>query len=93
MEKFLFFLIFIYSIYPIFPTTHFENSRYLYVADENQVNKPLVIKNTDLDLAEVINQRYKRELSSSDRIENLKNITTQVNTKIKQQISSYQLNC
>lgn len=82
MEKFLFSLIFIYSINPIFPTTHFENSRYLYVADENHVNKPLVIKNTDLDLAEVINQRYKRDLSSSDRSGIVKNITTKVNNKI-----------
>lgn len=85
MEKFLFTLIFIYSINPIFPTTHFDSSqRYLHVyQDDNEVNKPLVIKNTDLDLAEVINQRFRRDLTSSDRNENLKNITTKVNTQTK----------
>lgn len=69
-------------INPIFPTTHFEKSqRYLHVEqDENQSNKPIVIKNNELDLAEVINQRYKRDLSS-DRNENLKNITTKVKTQ------------
>lgn len=86
MEKFLFTVIFIYSIIsPIFPTTHFENSeRYLHVyQDENQLNKPLLIKNNDLDIAEFINQRNKRDLSSSDRHENLKNISTKVNTQTK----------
>lgn len=80
MEKFLFTLIFIYSINPIFPTTHFEKSaRYLHVyQDENQLNKPLVIKNTESDLAEVISQRFRRDLTSSDRSENVKNITTKV---------------
>lgn len=80
MEKFLFTLIFIYSINPIFPTTHFEKSqKYLHVyQDENQLNKPLVIKNTDSDLAEVISQRFRRDLTSSDRNENAKNITTKV---------------
>lgn len=83
MEKFLFILIFIYLINPIFPTTHFEKpERYLHVyEDQNESNKPLVIENTDLDLAEAINQRYKRDLSSSDRNENQKNITTKVNTQ------------
>lgn len=80
MEKFLFTLIFIYSINPIFPTTHFAKSeRYLHVyQDENQSNKPLVIKNTDSDLAEVISQRFRRDLTSTDRNENVKNITTKV---------------
>lgn len=84
MEKLLFVLIFLFSIlHPIFPTTHFDSSqRYLHVyEDESQVNKPLVIKNTDLDLAEVIYHRNRRDLSSSDRNENSKNITTKVNTQ------------
>lgn len=83
MEKFLFTLIFIYSINPIFPTTHFEGStRYLHVSqDDNQVNKPLVITNSKSELAEVINQRFRRDLTSSDRNENLKNISTKVNTQ------------
>lgn len=85
MEKFLFTLIiFIYLINPIFPTTHFieKPQRYLHVdQDENLSFKPIVIENTDLDLTEFINQRYKRDLSSTDRNENLKNITTKVNTQ------------
>jgi hypothetical protein len=86
MEKFLFILILLFSILnPIFPTTHFDSAqRYLHVyEDESEVNKPLVIKNTDLDLAEVINQRFRRGLSSSDRNENPKNITTKVNRQTK----------
>lgn len=79
MEKFLLSLILLHSINPIFPT-HFENSqRFLHVyEDGNQLNKPLVIQNTESDLAEVISHRSKR---SSDRSENLKNITTKVNTQ------------
>ena len=93
MEKFLFTLIFIYLINPIFPTTHFEKpQRYLHVVqDENHLNKPTVIENTDLDLAEFIQGRYKRDLSSSDRNENLKNITTKVRIQtINSLLLSYQ---
>lgn len=80
MEKFLFSLIFIYSISQVFSSPKFLH----IIEDENQWKKPTVIKNTDLDLAEVINQRYKRDLALSERNENAKNITTKVNT-------SYQL--
>lgn len=92
MEKFLFTLIFLYSIInPIFPTTHFDSAqRYLHVhEDDSLVNKPLVIKNTDLDLVEVISQRYKRDLTSLDRNENLKNIATKVNTQTKKKNSFF----
>lgn len=94
MEKFLFTLIFISVwINPIFPT-HFDSSqKYLHVyQDENQVKQPIVIKNTGSDLAEVINQRFRRDLTSLDRNENLKNITnfTKVNTQTKSFLSSYQ---
>jgi hypothetical protein len=92
MEKFLFVLIFLLSILnPIFPTTHIDSAqRYLHVyEDESKVNKPLLIKNTDLDLAEVISQRYRRDLSSSDRNENPKNITTKVNTQTRKKNSFF----
>lgn len=84
MEKFLFSLIFIYSINPIFPTHFGDSQRFLHVHDDgSQSNRPLVIKNTDLDLAEVINQRYKRDLGS-DRNESQRNISTKVLTQTKQ---------
>lgn len=87
MEKFLFTLIFIYSIInPIFPTTHFESSqRYLHVySDASELDKPLVIKSGQLDAAEGIHQRYRRDLPSSIN-ENLKNILTKVNTQTTQE--------
>lgn len=80
MGKFLFSLILIYSINPIFPTHFGDSTRFLHVQDENESNKPLVIKNSDLGLAEVISQRYKRDLSP-DRSENLRNISTKVKQK------------
>jgi hypothetical protein len=91
MEKFLLFsVIFIYSINPIFPTRFENNPRYLYVhEDENQLNKPLVIKNTDSELTEFISQRYKRDITPSDRNENPKNITTKVNTQTKNSVFFY----
>ena len=84
MENFLLYLIFIYSIIinPIFPTTHFERpQRFLHVSDEESgTNKPtFLIENTNLDYQEVISRRYKRDLPSSIN-ENLKNISTKVNT-------------
>lgn len=84
MEKFLFSLVFIYSIItPIFPTTHFESpQRFLHVSDENVASRPIVIENTNLDYQEVISRRYRRDLSSSIN-ENLKNISTKVNTQTK----------
>lgn len=88
MEKFLFTLIFIYSIInPIFPTTHFESSqRYLHVYnDASELDKPLVIKSGQLDAAEGIHQRYRRDLPSSIN-ENLKNISTKVNTQTAQKL-------
>lgn len=83
MEKFLFTVIFLISINPIFPTTHNSAQRYLHVyEDESQVNKPLVIKEYDSDIVEVISQRYKRDLYSSNLDKNLKN-WTKVNRQTK----------
>lgn len=90
MKKFLFSLIFIYSINPIFPT------RFLHVHhDESEANKPLVIKSTDSELAELVSRRYKRDLGS-DRSESLRNISTKVKietqTKHLFYVDSYQWN-
>lgn len=91
MEKFLFSLIFIYSIInPIFPTTHFESpQRFLHVSDESGASKPVVIENTNVDYQEFISRRYRRDISSSIN-ENLKNISTKVNTQKQFFPRSYQ---
>lgn len=88
MKKFLFSLIFIYSINPIFPT------RFLHVHhDESEANKPLVIKSTDSELAELVSRRYKRDLGS-DRSESLRNISTKVKNETQTKhlfyVDSYQ---
>ena len=84
MEKFfVIFFVLLLGISPIFPTTttHFE--RYLHVyEDESQVNKPLVIKELDSDTVNVISQRYKRDLYSTNLDKNLKN-WTKVNRQTK----------
>ena len=80
MEKLIFSLILFYSIInPIFPT-HFESTeRYLHVYEDNrELNKPLVIKNTEANFAEVINQRTRRDTSDRNNENTNKNITTKV---------------
>lgn len=79
MKEILYSVIFIYLINPIFPTTHFDkNEKFLYIRDE-LAEKPFVIANSNQELAEFVNQRYKRDLTSPDRYENNENITVKVN--------------
>lgn len=80
MKKVLNLVIFIYLINPIFPTTHFDDKseKILYIHDEPG-EKPMLIENSDHELVELINQRYKRDLTTSDRYENNKNISVKVN--------------
>lgn len=57
-----------------------QSEKFLHVNEDNlsDYSKPFVIKNTNQDLVEALHHRYRRDLSSSDRNEGLKNITTKV---------------
>lgn len=85
MKQLLNLAIFIYLINPIFPTTHFsdKSEKFLFVNDERS-ERPQLIENVDRELAEVVNQRFKRDLTTSDRgYENNENITVKVNGSLR----------
>lgn len=77
-KNFLILVIFIFFINPIFPE-QFVGPKYLHIYDDtSELQKPILIKNTDYELTELINNRYRRDLTAMDRNESLKNITTKV---------------
>jgi hypothetical protein len=94
MKVFFHLVIFIYLINPIFPTTHFDKSeKFVYISND-LAEKPVVISNTNEELAEVVHQRFRRDATSSDRYENNKNISVKVkivkNHQWSMDSSSYQ---
>lgn len=90
MQKLFFSLFFIKLICPIFPTRNFGESRkFLHVySDIRELNNPLIIKNDNHDLVEALHTRYRRDLTTSDRNDGLKNITVKVNKYFVQNFTS-----